>query len=101
MLIRTPEISVTILPICTINSRKMPMKSRTIITLDPAVHRLAKQNAHKKHPTVSGLMESLLQSDSPSEKGGVIASMVGSASLRSSAPDTDSFYDALKAKYLR
>ncbi|MGL4398935.1 MAG: DUF6364 family protein [Luteolibacter sp.] len=77
------------------------MKLRVTLTLDPEVHRLAKQTAGKKHTTVSGLIESLLQSDSTPKKGGIVASMVGSASLRSSVPDTDPFYDALKAKHLR
>ena len=40
----------------------MLMKTRVTITLDPEVHRLAKQKARRKHTTVSGLIESLLQS---------------------------------------
>jgi hypothetical protein len=77
------------------------MKSRVTITLDPEVHRLAKQTARKKHTTVSGLIESLLQSESAPKNGGIVASMVGSASLRSPEPGTDPLYDALKAKHLR
>ena len=77
------------------------MKSRVTITLDPEVHRLAKQTARKKQTTVSGLIESLLQSESAPKKAGIVASMVGSASLRSPAPGTDPLYDALKAKHLR
>lgn len=76
-------------------------KTRVTITLDPRVHRLAKQTARKKHTTVSGLIEFLLQSDSASKKAGIVASMVGIASLRSPAPGTDSLYDALQAKFLR
>ena len=53
------------------------MKTRVTITLDSEVHRLAKQKARRKHTTVSGLIESLLQSA------------------------TSKQYDALTAKYLR
>jgi len=39
------------------------MKARATITLDPEIHRLARQTARKKNTTVSGLIESLLKSD--------------------------------------
>ncbi len=77
------------------------MKARVTITLDPEVHRLAKQTARRKRTTVSGLIESMLQSESASKKAGIVASMVGSATLRSPVPGTDPLYDALEAKHLR
>lgn len=77
------------------------MKVRVTITLDPEVHRIAKQTARKKRTTVSGLIESLLQSESAPKKGGIVSSMVGSANLRSPKPGTDPLFDALKAKHLR
>ena len=77
------------------------MKTRVTITLDPEIHRLAKQTARKKHTTVSGLIESLLQIETLPKKMGIVASMVGMASLRSPVPGTDPLYDGLKAKHLR
>ena len=76
------------------------MKARVTITLDPEVHRLAKRKARKKHTTVSGLIESLLQAETAPIEEDLVASMRGSASLRDTAPGTDPLYDALKAKYL-
>lgn len=69
--------------------------------MDPDVHRLAKQAARRKHTTVSGLIESLLQSDAAGAKGDLVSEMTGSASLRESGTGTDPLYDSLKAKYLR
>ncbi len=77
------------------------MKTRVTITLDPEIHRLARQTARKKQTTVSGLIESLLQTETLAQKRGIVASMVGIASLRSPAPGTDPLYDALQAKHLR
>ncbi len=59
------------------------MKARVPITLDPEIHRLVKQTARKKHTTVSGLIESLLKSEAVPQTKGIVASMAGSASLRS------------------
>ena len=77
------------------------MKTRVTITLDPEVHRLAKRKARKKHTTVSGLIESLLQAETAPRKADLVVSMRGSASLREPAPGTDPHYDAVKAKYVR
>ena len=77
------------------------MKARVTITLDPELHRLAKQKARKKHTTVSGLIESLLLSETTLAKTDLVASMTGSASLRESSPGNDPLYDRLKAKYVR
>ncbi len=77
------------------------MKTRVTITLDPEVHRLAKQKARKKHTTVSGLIESLLQSATSTKDDDWVASMTGIASLRKSAPGADPLFDALTAKYIR
>jgi hypothetical protein len=75
------------------------MKKRVTITLEPEVHRLAKQTARKKHTTVSGLIESLIQSERSSREEDWVASMIGSASLRAPSSGSDPLYDALQAKY--
>ena len=77
------------------------MKTRVTITLDPEVHRLAKRKARKNHTTVSGLIESLLQSKTAPGKTDLVASITGSASLREPSQGTDPLYDSLKAKYIR
>ena len=77
------------------------MKTRVTITLDPDVHRLAKQAARKKHTTVSGLIESLLQAQTAVPKGDLVSGMTGIGSLRAPAPGTDPLYDSLSAKYIR
>ena len=77
------------------------MKARVTITLDPEVHRLAKQKARKKHTSVSGLIESLLQAETKPGQVDLVAGMTGSASLRNPAAGVDPLYDSLKAKYLR
>ncbi|MES2439606.1 MAG: DUF6364 family protein [Verrucomicrobiota bacterium] len=77
------------------------MKTRVTITMDPEIHRLAKQAARKKRTTVSGLIEALIQSESAPQKGGIVAGMVGSASLRAPTPGSDPLYDVLQAKYIR
>ncbi|MEO5915078.1 MAG: DUF6364 family protein [Luteolibacter sp.] len=74
------------------------MKKRTSITLDPEILRLAKKVAREKHTTVSRLIELLLRSETASAKRGIVASMVGTASLRVSLRGTDPLYDALLAK---
>ncbi len=84
-----------------INVKCILMKTRVTITLDPDIHRLAKQAARKKHTTVSGLIESLLQTEATAPKKDLIASMTGSASLRNPAPGTDPLFDTLAAKYIR
>lgn len=76
------------------------MKSRVTITLAPEIHRLAKRTARKKHTTVSGLIESLIQSEAASAGEDLVAGMIGCASLREPATGSDPLYDALKAKYL-
>jgi hypothetical protein len=77
------------------------MKSRITITLDPEVHRLAKQRAIRRKTTVSGLIESLLQSETSVKKANLVRSMIGSARLRVSDVGKDALHDALRAKYLR
>ncbi len=77
------------------------MKARVTITLDPEIHRLAKQTARRKHTTVSGLIESLLQNEGQSDSDDWVAGMTGIASLRNPPPGEDPLYDALKAKYIR
>ncbi len=77
------------------------MKSRITITLDPEVHRLAKQRAVRRKTTVSGLIELLLQSDISVKKPDLVRSMIGSARLRVPESGKDPLHDALRAKYLR
>ncbi len=78
------------------------MKSRVTITLDPEVHRLAKRVAKRRHTSVSGLIESLLQAESKAaENGTIVDRMIGCASLREPAPGSDPLYDALREKYVR
>ncbi len=76
------------------------MKTRVTITLDPDIHRLAKQRARKKHSSASGLIESLSQSEGRSRNSDIVASMTGSASLRVPSPKTDPLYDTLKALFM-
>jgi len=77
------------------------MKTRVTITLDPDVHRLAKQVARKKHTTVSGLIGSLLQAEGAVGKMDLVASMTGIDSLRDPAIGSDPLFDALRDKYIR
>lgn len=77
------------------------MKTHVTITLDPEVHRLARQRARKTHTAVSALIESLLQSETFPKDDGLVASMIGIASLRNPVPGADPLYDTLKAKYIR
>jgi len=84
-----------------IYSRCILMKTRVTVTMDPEIHRLAKQVARKKRTTVSGLIESLLQTETTPKKSSIVSGMVGSASLRAPAPGSDPRYDALRAKYGR
>jgi len=77
------------------------MKKRVTITLDPDVHRLARQTARKRKTTVSGLIEGLLQSATSTKDDDWVAGMTGITSLRDSAPGADPLYDALTAKYIR
>ncbi len=77
------------------------MKARVTITLDPEIHRLAKKSASRKRTSVSGLIESLLQSEVGVKNAGVAARLVGSAELREAAPGSDPLHDSLSAKYLR
>ncbi|MGH8093798.1 MAG: DUF6364 family protein [Chthoniobacterales bacterium] len=77
------------------------MKARITITLDPATHRQAKRTARLRRTTVSGLIETLLQSTgAQAEPAPLVAEMVGSAKLRNPRPGSDPLYDALKTKYL-
>lgn len=77
------------------------MKTRVTITLDPEVHRLAKQTARQRKTTVSGLIASLVRAESGAPKGGIVADMIGSASLREPAGSEDPLFKALSEKYLR
>lgn len=86
--------------VCMIIGMCMLMKARVTITLDPEIHRLAKKAARRKRTSVSGLIESLLQSEAGAKKAGAAARLVGSAELRHSSPGTDPLYDSLSAKYL-
>jgi hypothetical protein len=76
------------------------MKTRVTITLDPSTHRRAKRTAAARHTTVSGLIENLLEAAATPPAPSVVDEMIGSATLRDSAPGADPLYDALKARYL-
>ncbi len=77
------------------------MKTRITITLDPAAHERAKRTASARKTSVSGLIESLIQSATAPEISSVVDRMIGSASLRNPAPAPDPRMDALRAKYLK
>lgn len=77
------------------------MKTRVTITLDPEIHRLAKKSASRNRTSVSGLIESLLQTEVGAAKSCAAAELVGSAKLRRPAPGSDPLHDILTAKYLR
>ncbi|MDD5200493.1 MAG: DUF6364 family protein [Terrimicrobiaceae bacterium] len=76
------------------------MKTRVTITLDPAAHQRAKRTARARKTSVSGLIESLLQSAAAPGSSSLVDQMTGSASLRFSAEGSDPLYDALHSKYL-
>ncbi len=76
------------------------MKARVTITLDPEIHRRAKQQARKKHTTVSGLIESLLAGETSPRKQGLAASLVGSATLKEIPSGSDPLFDTLKSKFI-
>lgn len=70
------------------------MKKRVTVSLRPEILRLAKKAERKKKITLSRLIESLLRSETTPGKRGIVASMIGIASLRSPAPGIDPLYDA-------
>jgi hypothetical protein len=79
------------------------MKSRVTITLDPDVHARAKQAAHARRTTVSGLIESFLRSPAaaPARSGSsLVDQMVGSGKLRDVQPGADPLFDALHARHI-
>lgn len=76
------------------------MKTRVTITLDPAVHQRAKRAARARRTSVSGLIESLLESAATPAATSRVDRMIGSASLRSPSPGEDPLYDALASKHL-
>ena len=77
------------------------MKTRVTITLDPEVHLLAKQSARRQRTSVSGLITSLVQAEAATSKPGIVAEMIGCASLREPAAGSDPLYMALAAKHLK
>jgi hypothetical protein len=76
------------------------MKTRVTITLDPGTHRRAKRTAAARNTTVSGLIDSLLQSAEAPAQPSLVDQMIGSATRRNSLPGADPLYDALKTRYL-
>jgi len=77
------------------------MKTRITITLDPAAHQRAKRTARARKTSVSGLIETLLESVVDPSPPSLVDRMIGSATLRSPADGSDPLYDALAAKHLR
>lgn len=76
------------------------LKTRVTITLEPAIHQRAKRTARARNTSVSGLIETLLESAELPAKSSLVDRMIGSASLNSPAADTDPLYDILAAKHL-
>lgn len=74
------------------------MKTRVTITLDPAVHRQARQTAAARRTTVSGLITTLLES--AGEHPSVVDEMRGCASLRTPPPGSDPLHAALTKRYI-
>lgn len=78
------------------------MKTRITITLEPEIHRRAKRTAQTRHTTVSGLIETLLQSaDTASQYPSLVDDMLGAGVLRESAPGKDALYDALRDRHIK
>jgi len=77
------------------------MKTRVTITLDPATHQRAKRIARARKTSVSGLIETLLESAAASTAPSAVDEMIGSATLRSPAAGSDPLYEALASKLLR
>ena len=77
------------------------MKSRVTITLDPAIHQRAKRQARARKTSVSGLIETLLESAVSPAKTSVVDQMIGSSTLRSPAAGTDPLYDALASRHIK
>lgn len=77
------------------------MKSRVTITLNPLIHQRAKRQAHARKTSVSGLIETLLESVEVPVTTSVVDRMIGSAALRSPAVGSDPLHDALATKHLR
>lgn len=76
------------------------MKTRVTITLDPLLHQRAKRAARARRTSVSGLIESLLETAAPPAATSLVDRLVGSASLRSPAVGVDPLYDAMALKHL-
>ena len=77
------------------------MKTRFTITLEPEAHQRAKRAASARKTSVSGLIESLLQSVRAVETPSVVDRMMGAAVLRDSGDAPDPRMNALRAKYLK
>ena len=77
------------------------MKTRVTITLDPAIHQRAKRTAHARRTSVSGLIETLLETAAAPVTASLVDRMIGSATLRSPSVGADLLYDALASKHLK
>ena len=77
------------------------MKTRVTITLEPEAHQRAKRTASARKTSVSGLIESLLQTATAAEMPSVVDRMIGSAVLKDPADAADPRMDVLRAKYLK
>ena len=77
------------------------MKTRVTLTLEPQIVRKAKNLAHRRHTSVSGLVEDLLLSANLTEGNGpsaFVEKWAGSLKLSQSLSHEPRF-QALKAKY--
>lgn len=77
------------------------MKTRVTITLNTEAHQRAKRTAFARKTSVSGLIESLLQSATVAETPSVVDRMIGAAALRDPGGAADPRMDALRAKYMK
>ena len=76
------------------------MKTRATITIEPELHRKAKQLARLRNTSVSSLFESYIRSE-VLPGGSRVDLMLGSCSLKEAQEKDDPRFQALEAKYLK
>jgi hypothetical protein len=74
------------------------MKTRITLSVDPAVHALAKRLAHARHTTVSGLFTTLVSGQEAMSFDEFAKKWAGKGVLRERPGDAR--YEYLKRKYL-
>jgi len=88
------------LTVCIVRGMYIRMKTRISISMEPEVHRRAKQAARRRGTTVSGLISSLVNA-AVDDGGPLVDRLVGSAELRKPPHGSDPLHDALQKKYVR